>query len=223
MGLPPALERDFESALSIPMTGRRLEQLLGPLQAYGEALYRWAGAMSLVARGDRDYLATRHFVPALRVAPLLAALPCREVVDIGSGAGLPGIPLALSLPDSRFWLVESRRRRASFLRHMVRVVGLANVTVVLSRFESWRPPSAADCLVTRAVRLTPELLHAAARVLAPHGALLALGVEPGRLRAAPALLWSPGQPQRGAAVTALMRPPGGTTAGPGRSALGGPG
>ena len=223
MGLPPALERDFESALSIPVTGGLLGLLLGPLQAYAEALYRWGGAMSLVARGDRDFLATRHFIPALRVAPLVAALPRRDVVDVGSGAGLPGIPLALSLPDSRFWLVESRRRRASFLRHVVRVVGLANVTVVLSRFECWRPSSAADCLVTRAVRLTPELLHAAARVLAPHGSLLALGADPVRLGAAQVLLWSSGQRPRGAAVTALMRAPGGTTAGTSTSGSGGPG
>jgi 16S rRNA (guanine(527)-N(7))-methyltransferase RsmG len=205
MELEPALVHDFERAAASPGAAPYLALLQGPLQTYAAVLHQWAATMSLVSRKDRDHLATRHLLPALRAGPVMAALPRRYVIDLGSGAGLPGIPLALSLPDSLFSLVESRRRRVAFLRHVVRALRLANVEVVHARFERWTPSAAADCILSRGVRLSPDLLQAAARVLAPHGTLLAFGVLSSGEGSGRMCLWSPGPRPDAARVTVNRR------------------
>ena len=130
--------------------------------------------MNLVADGDRGLLASRHILPSLALRPLLRTLLHGVVLDVGSGAGFPGVPLKITLPGSRFILVEARRRRASFLREVVRHLELQDVEIVHSRLEAWGKANATqvDLAVSRAAMTTESLVELASPIVAPGGAIL---------------------------------------------------
>ncbi|MDQ3914505.1 MAG: class I SAM-dependent methyltransferase [Actinomycetota bacterium] len=94
------------------------------LARYAGLVRQWAPRLDLVSPGDLPRLEERHIQDSLRVVPLLDELPPGLCVDIGSGAGLPGIPLAIVRPERRWTLVEPRQRRAAFLEEVVRALGL---------------------------------------------------------------------------------------------------
>jgi len=143
------------------------------LKEYADTLQRAAAQFSLLSQGDRPFVVARHILPALRLRAALCAVPHRRVLDLGSGAGLPGIPLKIVLPDTEFFLVESRRRRANFLRQVVRQLRLHRIHVIHERLEDWSgPPVRMDVIVSRAVRPGPELVKHMRRCLAAHAALL---------------------------------------------------
>jgi len=145
----------------------------GQLQEYADALQRGASRLSLVSRGDRLHVIRRHILPALRLRAAVRVVPHRRLLDLGSGAGLPGIPLKITLPDAVIFLVESRRRRANFLRQVVRQLQLQDTYVIHERLEDWQCPSGGvDVIFSRAVKLGHELVASVDRCLAPHGALL---------------------------------------------------
>lgn len=128
------------------------------LERYVRLVEQWAPRVNLVSLEDVPHFMDRHVRPALDIAPLLRAVPHRRILDVGSGSGLPGVPLAISMPDSRVTLIESRRRRANFLRHVVRGLTLDNVEVVCSRVEDWEPPTSFDVIVSRAVTSPSALI-----------------------------------------------------------------
>lgn len=105
------------------------------------------------------------------MVPVVASIPRRLVVDIGSGAGFPAIPLKIALPDSYFILVESRRKRAHFLKEVVRSVGLDRIEVVNERIENLNPVGA-DLVTARAVAPPEDLLSLVQKHLSPHGWIL---------------------------------------------------
>lgn len=94
------------------------------LAAYAGLVRKWAPRLDLVSPGDLDRLEERHIQDSLRVVPLLEELPPGPCADIGSGAGLPGVPLAIARPERRWTLIEPRQRRAGFLEEVVRELGL---------------------------------------------------------------------------------------------------
>ena len=95
------------------------------LAAYAALVRTWAPRLDLVSPGDLDRFETRHVEDSLRAVPLLGQLPEGPCVDVGSGAGLPGIPLAIADPNRPWTLVEPRHRRAAFLEEVVRTLGLS--------------------------------------------------------------------------------------------------
>jgi 16S rRNA (guanine527-N7)-methyltransferase len=101
-----------------------------PLARYEELLKAWAPRLDLVSPGDLPRFRERHIEDSLRLAPLLDRLPPGPCVDVGSGAGLPGIPLAIAVPDRSWRLLEPRRRRAAFLEEVVRELDLDAEVVV---------------------------------------------------------------------------------------------
>ena len=127
------------------------------LESYLRELARWGARMNLVGSLEREALET-HLADALAAAPHLAA--GARVVDLGSGAGLPGIPLAVARPDVAFTLVEIRERRVHFLRHVVRVLEL-ETRVERVRLED-PPDQAFDVATLRAVA-PPAVALASAR------------------------------------------------------------
>lgn len=145
------------------------------LKDYCSYLYYSSGRINLIADGDRRELATKHLLPALCLTGLLAAVPNARVLDLGSGAGLPGIPLKIVFPDSHFILVESRRKRANFLRDATRKLGLQRIEVFNERVEalSTGTANAVDVVVSRATKNLVELTGWAKQVLKPHGVLIA--------------------------------------------------
>ena len=145
-----------------------MKQRTDALHAFSSLLRERAVPIGLVAAHDRDRLFERHVLDSVRALPCLPA-GASDVIDIGSGAGLPGIPLAIARPDSAFVLLEPISRRAAFSELVAETLGLSNVRVVVGRAESVRLES--DVCLTRAIA-GPERSWALARGLLRQGGRL---------------------------------------------------
>lgn len=152
--------------------------LQAPLLVYLEELLRWNGAYNLTAVRDPAEMVTRHLLDSLAVLSQPAVLPPTgaHLIDVGTGAGLPGIPLALARPDWQVTVMDSNGKKARFLRHVQRTLGLHKLRVIEGRSEDWRPEQPAAAVISRAfasladfVRLTAHLLRADGHWLAMKG------------------------------------------------------
>lgn len=143
--LPRELERDHhEFASRIREWLESCERGLDALTLftrYGLKVHEHAARTSLIARGDRGHLFTRHVLDSLNPVSLFESPP-PTILDVGSGGGFPGIPLAIAWPRTSVTLLESRDRKAGFLEMVVRDLGLRNVRVVCDRLERFSPPDA---------------------------------------------------------------------------------
>lgn len=173
----PSLRRVLEEglgALGLPRRGGLPDDLL----AFQALLAQWNRAFNLTAVRDPEEVVVRHLLDSLAVH---AWIPRGRIADVGTGAGLPGIPLALALPDRSFTLVDSVGKKARFVRQACRELRLDNVTVVQSRLEDYRPDRPFDAVIARALAPLERLAPLAAPLLAPGGRLLAMsGRDPGR-------------------------------------------
>jgi len=150
--------------------------LLRQLEIYLDLLLRWNAKMNLTAIRDPEAIIRRHFGEGLFVARHLPPqnVPRGTLLDHGSGAGFPGMPIALSRPDIAVTLSESQQRKASFLREVVRATGAANVQVHAGRTEALPPLQRFDCVTLRAVDAAISAYPIAAARVAEGGALAAL-------------------------------------------------
>jgi 16S rRNA (guanine527-N7)-methyltransferase len=170
----PVLREGLEQ-LKIPFTADQLVKV----RIYLEELERWNRRYGLVARGDpkerridRRQLIVRHVLDSLAAWSTVKALePRRRVADVGSGAGFPGIPLAVFLPDSRFTLVEPSTKKAAFLRNAAILANLENVEVAETRLEEVQRRF--DVVVFRAFSPLSRALADLQRILEPNGAVIA--------------------------------------------------
>lgn len=147
--------------------------LIERLLAHYEELSRWAPKVDLVGPAAGAEIVERHYAEALAALPWLPETPCR-LVDLGSGAGFPGLVLAAARPDLDVWLVEPRARRAAFLAAAARRMRLS-VRVVGARVAAPLPhdfPDRIDRLTVRALRLDPRAWRALLGRLAPDARLL---------------------------------------------------
>lgn len=161
-----------------------IEQLALPLDAatqrklldYVALIGKWNRIHNLTAVRDSAQMVGSHLLDCLAAAPHLTA---GSVVDVGSGAGLPGIPLALAWPQQAVILIDSNHKKAAFLRQAVIELGLDNVQVVCERVETWQPPHTFDIVISRAFSDLPEFVQLAGRLCAAQGMLVAMkGVHP---------------------------------------------
>jgi 16S rRNA (guanine527-N7)-methyltransferase len=136
------------------------------LERFERRLREMGAPMGMVASSDLSRLRERHILDCLRATPLLPE--AGTVCDMGSGAGLPGIVLAITRPDLRFVLVEVRRNRASFLEEAT--AGLENVVVHARRLETFREQ--VEACTARAFAPPPKSWEAAEHVLGPSGYLI---------------------------------------------------
>jgi 16S rRNA (guanine527-N7)-methyltransferase len=170
------------------MEGSRLADLLRPflaaeapaslleqLQTYLDLLLRWNARVNLTAVREPEQIVTRHFGESLFAGEVLVRhLETRSaptLADLGSGAGFPGIPIKLLLPDLDVTLIESQNKKATFLRELVRTLRLEGVTVFCGRAEQWN--GSAHVLTLRAVEQFERVLPLAAG-LVRHDGLLCL-------------------------------------------------
>ena len=151
---------------ALPVSGEEADRLA----AYLNLLARWNRVHNLTGIRDPEALIDRHLAESLALRPLVSG---DSVADIGSGAGLPGIPLAIALPHIRFTLIESRRKRVSFLRHVATALALANVAVEHARAEDVTAGPFAT-VVARAVAAPADLIAIAEPLIAPGGRLVVL-------------------------------------------------
>lgn len=149
---------------------------LARLSQYLEELIRWSKSVDLVARADPALLIRKHFLDSLAIAPLLPS--SGFLLDLGSGAGFPGLVLAMSMPTLQVSLMEARRKRVNFLKAVGRAVSLPNLKIYEGRAETLaRTPSlqaAFDVVVTRATWSLPTFLSLAAPFVKPQGQLLVM-------------------------------------------------
>ncbi len=146
------------------------------LIAYIELLAKWNQAYNLTAVRDRQQMIARHLLDSLAILPLVRG---PRVLDIGSGAGLPGIPLALARPNISFVLLDSNAKKTRFLVQAVAELELKNVEVVQERAEKYRPAAKFDTLIARAFAGIADMLAVSASLCAPGGRWLAMkGVYP---------------------------------------------
>jgi len=143
-----------------------------PLLAYLALLQRWNGAYNLTAVRDPQQMLGLHLLDSLSI---LADVPAEgALIDIGSGAGLPGIPLAILRPPLAVSLVEPVGKKARFLREVVRQLKLANVRVFDCRAEHVDEAGRYDCLSARALGSLAQLVAFGGHLLKPEGRLLAM-------------------------------------------------
>jgi 16S rRNA (guanine527-N7)-methyltransferase len=153
------------SALGIALDPVAIARLLD----YVELLERWNGAYNLTAVRDPAEMVTRHLLDSLAILPHVSGA---TLADLGSGAGLPGIPLAIAVPERETLLVDSNGKKARFLREAVRRLGLEHVRVAESRVED--VAGTFDCVTARAFASLAEMLGWGGHLLAPGGVWLAM-------------------------------------------------
>jgi 16S rRNA (guanine527-N7)-methyltransferase len=153
--------------LKVELEPAQIEALLD----YLALMLRWNAVYNLTAVREPDEMVTRHLLDSLALMPFLDGA---TLVDLGSGAGLPGIPLAIAMPALQVILVEANGKKARFLREAQRRLALANVRVVEARAEGAQTPEPAAMVTARALASLGDLARLAARWLRPDGRLLAM-------------------------------------------------
>jgi 16S rRNA (guanine527-N7)-methyltransferase len=161
-----ALLRAGSAALGVPLEPAQGEALLQLLDELGQ----WNRAYNLTAITDRAQMLTHHLLDSLAVQPALAGT---RVLDLGTGAGFPGLPLALVNPRRHFTLLDGTAKKIRFVAHAARQLGLGNVQAVHGRAGEWQPDAPFDTVVARAVAPVAALAALALPMLAPGGRLVA--------------------------------------------------
>jgi len=141
------------------------------LARFVELLLRWNRVHNLTGVRGADEVVDRHLVESFA---LRSQLRGEQIADVGSGGGLPGLPLAIAEPERRFTLIESRAKRVHFLRHVVGELGLKNTVVAHCRAEDLHVERPFDTVLARAVAPPAELLEVCRHLTAPGSILLLL-------------------------------------------------
>lgn len=155
------------AALGLALPAPDRERLL----AYVRLLAKWNSAYNLTAVRDPLEMVTRHLLDSLVIVPHLHGA---RVLDVGTGPGLPGIPLAVARPELAFTLLDANAKKTRFVVQAVGELALKNVEVVQSRVENYRPSRIFDTVVSRAFASIADMLAHARHLCAPGGRFLAM-------------------------------------------------
>lgn len=171
---PPITERRVAERLERAGLALEAGQAL-LLSRYLNLLVKWNRVYNLTGIRDERLLIERHLLESLALGPLLGR---RRIADVGTGAGLPGIPLALTHRQRDFTLIESRSKRVRFLRHVLGALDIGNAAVAHGRAESLRFPAPFDTVLARAVAAPDRLLGILRPLTVPGSRVLLLtGVD----------------------------------------------
>jgi 16S rRNA (guanine527-N7)-methyltransferase len=158
---------EAEPAAAVAIFGDQIDQA----RSFAQTLANDSDELGLLGPRELDKLWSRHILNSAVVAELVR--PGDKVADVGSGAGLPGIPMAIARPDAEFVLIEPMERRSSWMLEVVEHLGLKNVRVLRSRAEDVTEQDF-DVVTARAVAALDKLLKMCLPLLKPGGALIAL-------------------------------------------------
>lgn len=145
------------------------------LCSYIDLLHQWNQRYNLTAVRDPGEMVSRHLLDSLAVMPYLNG---KRVLDAGTGAGLPGIPLAMACPDKHFVLLDSNGKKIRFVTHAVTALSLKNVEVVQARAEDYRPAELFATVISRAFAQLADFLVLTGHLCAPGGRWLAMKGAP---------------------------------------------
>ncbi len=163
-----ALDSGLEE-LRLELAGTACQQLV----RYLELLAKWNRTYNLTAIRDPLEMVSHHLLDSLAVIPHLR-MRDNSVADIGSGAGLPGIPLAIARPQWRVTLNDASQKKSAFLRQAVIELGLANVAVHEGRVEAWHPAARFAVVISRAFAELKRFVAACRHLVQPGGVLAAM-------------------------------------------------
>ena len=167
--------RQIERALSEGMQRLGLDckddGLLHYLELYLQLLHKWNQAYNLTAVRDMDSMVTKHVLDSLAILPWVQGV---RVLDVGTGPGLPGIPLALANPALQVVLLDSNGKKIRFLQEVKRALDLHNVEIVQTRVENYHPASSFDTVTSRAFSELQLMLNCTQHLIAPNGIWLAM-------------------------------------------------
>jgi len=139
--------------------------------AYIALLHKWNQSYNLTAIKQLEEMLTRHVLDSLSVLPFIQGHDC---LDIGTGPGLPGLILAMALPETRWVLLDSNQKKTRFLRHVKAELGMNNVEIVQSRVESFKPEINFDSVICRAFAPLNRLLELTQHLITEDNQLLAM-------------------------------------------------
>lgn len=152
------------------------ERTLARLVAYAALLEKWNRVYNLTAIREEAKLVTHHLLDSIAVLP---HLPDGRLLDVGSGGGVPGIPVAIVQSERQVTLLDSNHKKGTFLRQAVGELELGNVAVAVERIEDHRPLLAYDVVISRAFSDLADFVNLAGPSVAEHGSLVAMkGVYP---------------------------------------------
>ena len=156
--------------IGIDLSDHQTAQLL----SYLDLLEKWNNAYNLTAVRSRSEMLSRHLVESLAISPFISG---KQVVDVGTGAGLPGIPLAIANPAVHYTLLDSNGKKSRFLLEVKRALMLSNVEIETVRVESWLPTKRFDSVVTRAFADLATTLVRVDHVLTDQGMVYAMKTQ----------------------------------------------
>jgi 16S rRNA (guanine527-N7)-methyltransferase len=166
---PPAVEQLIEEAahFGVALTAAQAAQLFALL----DELERWNRRVNLTAIRTRERMVTHHLLDSLAIHPDLIG---EHVADAGTGAGFPGLPLAVCNPARHFTLIDSTAKKIRFVEHAIRTLGLTNASAVHARVEALEVETPFDTVLARAFAPIPELLATVAGLCGPQTRVLAM-------------------------------------------------
>lgn len=174
-------ENDLSKILSTGLTQLKLEQPVDENQQatlikYVQLLDKWNKAYNLTAIRDPKQMVTRHILDSIAICPYLRG---KRVLDVGTGAGLPGIVLAVLFPERHFTLLDSNNKKTRFVTQAASELELTNISVVQSRVENFQAPVLFNTITTRAYSAIGTMIRQTSHLLAENGVFLAMkGTNP---------------------------------------------
>jgi 16S rRNA (guanine527-N7)-methyltransferase len=169
---PRDIIRDGASRLAVPLSEAQTDQLL----AYIDLLLKWNKVYNLTAVRDADAMLTQHLLDSLAVVP---HIPPGRLLDVGSGPGLPGVPVAIAEPARPVSMLDSNTKKAAFIRQAAGALKLKNVSVYSHRVEEWAPEEAFSVVISRAFTELRLFVEWCGHLIEPGGVLAAMkGVYP---------------------------------------------
>lgn len=159
--------------MSVTLNESQIEKLL----AYVREFEKWNKAYNLSAVRDIRQMVARHLLDSLSVVPWFNGdkkFSATRVIDVGTGGGLPGIPLAIMFPEKQFTLLDSNGKKTRFLFHVKTLLGLTNVRVENRRVEEFQPEQKFNAVVSRAFASLQDMTEGCAHLLEDGGIFLAM-------------------------------------------------
>ncbi|WP_438957587.1 16S rRNA (guanine(527)-N(7))-methyltransferase RsmG [Porticoccus sp.] len=159
--------RDGLKTLGLPLEDEQIHTLF----AYLSLLQQWNHAYNLTAIRDPEMMVTHHLLDSLSIATRVKGV---RIIDVGTGPGLPGIPLAICFPERQFTLLDSNGKKTRFLFQVKTTLGLDNVQQLQSRVETYRPEQPFDAIISRAFTSLAGMTETCAHLLSKHGRFYAM-------------------------------------------------
>ncbi len=154
-------------SLNLPMIPAQTQRLID----FITLLAKWNKTYNLTAIRTPEGMVNQHLLDSLAIAPYVQGL---RVIDVGTGAGIPGIPLAIALPDKAFVLLDSNAKKTRFIQQVILELKLTNVTVCHQRVENYLPDRRFDTVITRAFASLADIVSLCAHLSTQNGIMLAM-------------------------------------------------